>query len=899
MAKAKPAAPSKPSKMVYYFSKDRCEGKGLAKTLLGGKGLNLAEMTSIGLPVPPGFTITTECCKAYYDSGRKLPEELMEEVHKNVARLEKDLKKKFGDNKNPLLVSVRSGAALSMPGMMNTILNLGLTDVSVEGLANATSNPRFAYDAYRRLINMFGDVVMRVDHDHFEEAFDKIKKKYKVAQDTDVPAEGLKELCDAYKAVYKEHTGKPFPQDPFAQLQSAIEAVFASWMGDKAVKYRDVENIRGLLGTAVNVQSMVYGNMGDDSGTGVAFTRDPNTGKNEFFGEFLVNAQGEDVVAGIRTPQPVAEMSKWNKAVYKELLGIKDILEKNFKDMQDIEFTIEKGTLFMLQTRNGKRTGMAAVKMACDMVKEKLIDEPTGVKRIPAGDLSQLLLPSLEPKALEAARAAGKVLTTGLPASPGAAVGKLAFTAAEAVERALAGEKIILVRKETSPEDVDGMHSAVGILTSTGGMTSHAAVVARGWGRCCVVGAGSLVIDEKGKKVKIGNKTYGPKDTITLNGTQGEVYEGAMPTHEPTLSGDFATVMKWADKYRKLKIRTNADTPADAKRARDFGAEGIGLCRTEHMFFGEDRIAAMREMIIADTLEARKTALAKLLPFQRDDFTGLFTAMKGLPVTIRLLDPPLHEFVPHEEKAQAELAKQMGVPLAKIKQRVSQLHEANPMLGHRGCRLSVTYPEILDMQVRAIIEAVIDCKAKKIDAKAEIMIPLVGTADELSFLKKLVQATIETVKKERKVKGDLDVLIGTMIEVPRAALTADEIAEEAEFFSFGTNDLTQMTFGFSRDDVNNFLPDYLKQELLAADPFQTLDQTGVGQLVKMGVEKGRKTRSDLKVGICGEHGGDPASVVFCHKVGLDYVSCSPFRVPIARLAAAQAALDGDGMHSNK
>ncbi len=814
----------------------------------------------------------------------------MEDVHKNVGRLEKDLKKKFGDNKNPLLVSVRSGAALSMPGMMNTILNLGLTDVSVQGLAAATNNPRFAYDAYRRLINMFGDVVMHVDHDHFEEAFDKIKKKYKVTQDTDVPASGLEELCTEYKAVYKEHTGKPFPQDPFAQLQSAIEAVFASWMGDKAVKYRDVENIRGLLGTAVNVQSMVYGNMGDDSGTGVAFTRDPNTGKNEFFGEFLVNAQGEDVVAGIRTPQPVAEMPKWNKAVYKELLGIKDILEKNFKDMQDIEFTIEKGTLFMLQTRNGKRTGMAAVKMACDMVKEKLITEETGVKRIPAGDLSQLLLPSLEPKALEAARAAGKVLTTGLPASPGAAVGKLAFTAAEAVERAAAGEKIILVRKETSPEDVDGMHSAVGILTSTGGMTSHAAVVARGWGRCCVVGAGSLVIDEKGKKVKIGSKTYGPKDTITLNGTQGEVYEGTMPTHEPTLSGDFATVMKWADKYRRLKIRTNADTPADAKRARDFGAEGIGLCRTEHMFFGEDRIAAMREMIIADTVEARKTALAKLLPFQREDFTGIFTAMDGLPVTVRLLDPPLHEFLPHDEENQRALAGAMGVDVKAVRERVAMLHELNPMLGHRGCRLAVTYPEILVMQTTAIVEAMIACLRDRVRAMPEIMIPLIATARELETLRALTQETIDAVRERMGHDDDLDIPIGTMIETPRAAIVADAVAAHADFFSYGTNDLTQMAFGFSRDDINGFLPDYLDQEILERDPFQSLDRDGVGALVAMATERGRRVKKKLKVGICGEHGGDPASVAFFHDTGLDYVSCSPFRVPIARLAAAQAAL---------
>lgn len=890
MAKARPASASSSGKMTYYFSKTRTEGKGLSKQLLGGKGLNLAEMTSIGLPVPPGFTITTEVCDGYYKSGKKLPPGLMDDVRKNVQALEKELGKKFGDDTSPLLVSVRSGAAMSMPGMMNTILNLGLNDVSVAGLAKATGNERFAYDAYRRLINMFGDVVMDVGHEHYEHAFDKIKKKYKVTADTDVPAEGLKELCVAYKEVYKSRTGKDFPQDPYTQLEASIEAVFKSWMGAKAVTYREVENIRGLLGTAVNVQSMVYGNMGDDSGTGVAFTRDPNTGKNEFFGEFLVNAQGEDVVAGIRTPQPVAEMPKWNKAIHKQLLEIKDILETHYKDMQDIEFTIEKKVLFMLQTRNGKRTGTAAVKMAVDMVKEKLIDEKEAIRRIPAGDLSQLLLPSLDTKALEEAREKKLVLTSGLPASPGAAVGKLAFTAEEAVERALKGERVILCRSETSPEDVAGMHSAAGILTSTGGMTSHAAVVARGWGRCCVVGAGEMVIDEKAKKMVIKGKTYSGNDIITINGTTGEVFAGAMATMEPKLGGDFNTVMKWADKYRTLGIRTNADSPTDAQRAREFGAEGIGLCRTEHMFFGDDRIAAMREMILATEVTAREAALAKLLPFQRDDFVGIFTAMKGLPVTVRLLDPPLHEFLPHDSKTQDELAKQMGVKPAAIKARVAQLHESNPMLGHRGCRLSVTYPEILHMQVRAIIEAAIICKGKKIDAKPEIMIPLVGTAVELKYLKELTQKTIDEVIAEKKFKGTLDVLIGTMIEIPRAALTADQIAEHAQFFSFGTNDLTQMTFGFSRDDINSFLPDYLKKDLLTADPFQTLDQSGVGQLVEMGVAKGRKTNKDLKVGICGEHGGDPASVDFCHRAGLNYVSCSPFRVPIARLAAAQAAI---------
>jgi pyruvate,orthophosphate dikinase len=878
--------PVKSDKLIYYFGKTRTDGRGDMKQLLGGKGANLAEMTSIGLPVPPGFTITTQCCDLYYKSGKKLPSGLMDDVRKAVATLEKETGKKFGDPKNPLLVSVRSGAAASMPGMMNTILNLGLNDESVRGLAQATNNERFAYDSYRRVINMFGDVVVGVDHEHFEEAFDKLKKKYGAAQDTDVSAEGMRELCDAYKRVYQEHHGKPFPQEPMQQLELAIEAVFRSWMQPRAVKYRQVENITGLLGTAVNVQSMVFGNMGDDCGTGVAFTRNPSTGENKFYGEFLVNAQGEDVVAGIRTPLHVDEMPKWNNKVYKQLLEIKKTLENHYKDVQDIEFTIERGNLFMLQTRNGKRTGPAAVKIACDMVKEKLINETTAVKRIPANDLTQLLLPSFDP----AAKKKAEILATGLPASPGAAVGKLAFTAAEAVDRTHAGERVILVRKETNPEDIDGMHSAAGILTSTGGMTSHAAVVARGWGRCCVAGAGAIHIDERAKTISVKGRTLTASDTISIDGSTGEVMVGEISTQEPKLSGDFGTVMKWADKYRTLKIRTNADTPPDAERAREFGAEGIGLCRTEHMFFEGERIQAMREMILAETREAREAALKKLLPYQRSDFEGIFKAMKGLPVTIRLLDPPLHEFLPHDEKSQKEMAQRLGVPPAKVKQRVSQLHEMNPMLGHRGCRLAVTYPEILEMQVTAIVEATINCRQKKIDAQPEIMIPLVGTAKELASLRELTVQTIERVAKDKKYAGKLDIPIGTMIEIPRAALTADEIAEHAEFFSFGTNDLTQMTFGFSRDDVNTFLPDYLKQELLLRDPFQTLDTEGVGQLIDMAVTKGRQSRRGLKCGICGEHGGDPASIAFCHKAGLDYVSCSPFRVPIARLAAAQAAV---------
>jgi pyruvate, orthophosphate dikinase len=907
--KAKPASSSDSSgaaasngratKMIYYFGRTKTEGGGKQKQLLGGKGANLAEMTSIGLPVPPGFTITTEVCDLYYKSGRKLPAALVDEVGKNVALLEKELGKKFGDNANPLLVSVRSGAAVSMPGMMNTILNLGLNDQAVVGLANATGNERFAYDAYRRLINMYGDVVCGVDHELFEHAFDKIKKNYRVKNDTDVPTQGMIELCDEYKKVFQKHFGKSFPQDPLKQLELAIEAVFKSWMQPRAVKYRQVENITGLLGTAVNVQSMVFGNMGDDSGTGVAFTRDPATGENKFYGEFLINAQGEDVVAGIRTPQPVDDMPKWNKPVFKQLLEIKDKLEQHYRDVQDIEFTIERGTLFMLQTRNGKRTGAAAVKIACDMVKEKLIDEKTGVLRIPAGDLTQLLLPSFSPQAKQQAKKENRLLTLGLPASPGAAVGKLAFTAAEAVDRAHDGEKVLLVRKETNPEDIEGMHLAVGILTSTGGMTSHAAVVARGWGRCCVAGAGQITIDEKARKIKVGGKTFGHNDTLSIDGSTGEVMAGEIATQVPKLSGDFSTVMGWADKYRTMKIRTNADTPEDAKRARDFGAQGIGLCRTEHMFFEGDRIKAMRAMILATNVKDRRAALKKLLPVQRKDFAGIFKAMAGLPVTIRLLDPPLHEFLPHDPKSQAAMAKELGISAAEVKTRVSQLHEMNPMLGHRGCRLAVTYPEILEMQVTAITEAVIACKEKKIDAQAEIMIPLVGTSRELAVLAEQVRQTMADVKEKKKYKGKLDIMVGTMIEIPRACLTADEVGAEADFFSFGTNDLTQMTFGFSRDDVNTFLPDYLRHELLPRDPFESLDTAGVGQLVDMAVRKGRSVKEGLKCGICGEHGGDPDSIQFCQKVGLDYVSCSPFRVPIARLAAAQAALRQAGTDSGR
>ncbi len=881
-----PIMRNKPGKMVYYFGKSKAEGDGTMKALLGGKGANLSEMTSIGLPVPPGFTITTDTCAAYYKAGQRLPHGLMNEVHKNIAMLEKETGKKFGSNETPLLVSVRSGAAVSMPGMMDTILNLGLTDAAVAGLAASTGNARFAYDAYRRLINMFGDVVMGCDHHFFEQAFEKVKHKYNAKLDTQVPEQGMIELCEAYKAVYQRYVGEVFPQNPFKQLELAIEAVFKSWNGERAVSYRRIQGISGLNGTAVNVQAMAYGNMGEDSGTGVAFTRNPATGENSFYGEFLINAQGEDVVAGIRTPLHVDEMPKWNKKVYGQLIDIKHKLEKHYRDMQDIEFTIERGHLYMLQTRTGKRNGVASVKIACDMVREKLIDEKTAILRIPAGDLTQLLLPSFDP----AKKKNAEVLTHGIPASPGAAVGKPAFSAHEAVERAHKGEKVILVREFTSPEDIEGMHISAGILTSTGGRTSHAAVVACGWGKCCVVGAGELHIDESKGILTVKGRKFTRQDVLSIDGGSGEVMSGSIPTVEPKLSSDFAQVMKWADKYRTMGVRTNADTPEDAQRARDFGAEGIGLCRTEHMFFEGERIRAMREMILVESKEARVKALAKLLPYQRDDFMGIFKAMKGLPVTIRLIDPPLHEFVPHEEAQQGELAKIMGIPASKVKTRVAQLHEANPMLGHRGCRLCVTYPEILEMQVRAIVEATIDCLRSNIKALPEIMIPLVGTRKELEVLRGEVEATIAKVKEEQDYKPRLDIKIGTMIEVPRAAVTADEIAAQADFFSFGTNDLTQMTFGYSRDDIGTFLPDYLTREILPADPFQTLDTGGVGRLVAMGIEGGRRAKPELKIGICGEHGGDPKSVHFCHKVGMDYVSCSPFRVPIARLAAAQAAI---------
>ena len=871
-------------KRTYYFGSQLSEGGRNDVNLLGGKGANLAEMTSIGLPVPPGFTITTTTCAEYYQSGGKLPKGLQGSIRLNMTRLEKETGKRFGDDGNPLLISVRSGAAVSMPGMLDTILNLGLTDRSVIGLGRQTGNRRFALDAYRRLINMFGNVVMGIEHDHFEAVFTRIKQQYGVSEDADLNEEGLEKLIGTYKKVYKQHSGETFPQAPHEQLEKAVEAVFQSWNTPRAQAYRKINNIRGLIGTAVNIQSMVFGNMGNDSGTGVAFTRDPTTGKNQFYGEFLINAQGEDVVAGIRTPQPVARMKKWLPEIYEQLLKVKHILEAHYKEMQDIEFTIEKSVLYILQTRTGKRTGAAAVKIAVDMVKETLINQKDALLRVPANDLNHVLLPSFDQKAKR------NVLTTGLPASPGAASGYPVFSADEAVEQSENGQSVILVRRETSPEDIHGMHVAEAILTSTGGSTSHAAVVARGWGKCCVTGASDLIIDAKRKTLTIRNRIITQEDIISIDGSNGEIMLGDVAKQPPTFTNEFKTLMGWADRTRKLVIRTNADTPMDAATALEFGAEGIGLCRTEHMFFGENRIAAMREMILAEDESARRTALKKLLPFQRRDFEGIFSTMRGLPVTIRLLDPPLHEFLPEEEKLQRQLARTMKVSINRLIHRVNQLHEVNPMLGHRGCRLTVTYPEILEMQVTAIVEATINCRRKRINAQPEIMIPLVGLESELSMLRGNVEQVISTVKHKKKFTGKLDIPIGTMIEVPRAAITADDIAVHADFFSFGTNDLTQMTLGYSRDDIGSFMPEYLAKNLLEENPFQTIDVAGVGQLVEQAVHRGRSVKRELKCGICGEHGGDPESINFFQSVQLDYISCSPFRVPIARLAAAQAAL---------
>lgn len=872
-------------KYVYLFS----EGDASMRDLLGGKGANLAEMTKLGLPVPQGFTVTTEACTRYYQDGKTIAPEIVEQIYEYMAKLEEITGKKFGDPTNPLLVSVRSGARVSMPGMMDTILNLGLNDETVEGLAKATNNERFAYDSYRRFIQMFSDVVMGIDKNKFEAILDEVKEENGAKFDTDLTAENLKEVVKRFKELYKKEMGVDFPQDPKEQLLEAVKAVFRSWDNPRAIVYRRLNDIPSDWGTAVNVQSMVFGNMGNDSGTGVAFTRNPATGEKALFGEFLMNAQGEDVVAGIRTPQPISTLKETMPEVYNQFAEIAEKLEKHYKDMQDIEFTIEKGKLYMLQTRNGKRTAQAALKVAVDLVAEGLIDEKTAVLRVDPKQLDQLLHPTFEPNALKAAKPVAK----GLPASPGAASGKVYFTADEAIEAAKSrGEKVILVRTETSPDDIEGMSVAQGILTTHGGMTSHAAVVARGMGTACVVGCGDAKIDEQAKVMRIGDIEVHEGDYISIDGSTGNVYIGEIKTVTPELTGDFATLMSWADKYRKLKVKTNADIPRDAKVAVQFGAEGIGLCRTEHMFFDEDRIPAMREMIVSKTEEQRRKALEKLLPMQRSDFEGLFEVMGEFPVTIRLLDPPLHEFLPHTDEEIKELAENMGITFEELKATVESLKEFNPMLGHRGCRLAITYPEIAEMQTRAIIEAAINVKKKTgKDVKPQIMIPLVGELKELKYLKDIIVKVADEVIKENNV--EIKYLVGTMIEVPRAALTADQIAKEAEFFSFGTNDLTQMTFGFSRDDAGKFLETYYEKKIYEFDPFAKLDQEGVGKLVEMGTKLGRQTRPDLEVGICGEHGGDPSSIEFCHKVGLDYVSCSPYRVPIARLAAAQAAIKYD------
>ena len=885
-------------KLTYFFGNGKAEGSAKDKILLGGKGANLAEMTNIGLPVPPGFTISTECCAAYYKNGEQFPAGLEQQIDASIKLLESALGKKLGDPVNPLLVSCRSGAAVSMPGMMDTVLNIGLTEQMIDPFSKSCGNPRFAWDAWRRLINMFGDTVMGVDHHHFEHELAAVKKRRKVKLDTDLDVEGLKEVCQRYLKVYEKHTREKFPTSPREQILKSVKAVFQSWMSPRAIKYRQINEISGLNGTAVNVQAMVFGNMGEDCATGVCFTRDPSTGENVFYGEFLINAQGEDVVAGIRTPQEIVRMGDTLPDAYAELLRVKDILEKHFKDVQDMEFTVEHNHFYMLQTRNGKRTAQAAVRVAVEMAAEGLIDQNTAVLRVEPASLDQLLHPSFDPKA------ARDQIAKGLPASPGAGVGKLAFTAEEAEKRCADGEKVILVRKETSPEDIGGMQTAVGILTSTGGMTSHAAVVARGMGKPCVAGCGELDIDAKAGTVFIkgaNGKTrkLTRKDTISIDGSTGMVFAGAVATVKPTVSGDFAKLMGWADSIRKLQVRTNADTPNDARVAREFGAQGIGLCRTEHMFFEGDRIVAVREMILADNEKDRRAALKKLLPYQKKDFIGIFKAMDGLPVTIRLLDPPLHEFLPHEDKNQRQMAREMKVPLDRIKRRVTELHESNPMLGFRGCRLAVVFPEILEMQVRAIVQAAVEVAKKGVKVYPEIMIPIVNTVKELEFLLPRVRAVADEVFSRAGTK--IDYKVGTMIELPRAAITADQIAKEAEFFSFGTNDLTQMTFGFSRDDVASFVPKYVELEILPKDPFNSLDQEGVGQLIRIAIEKGRSTRGDLKVGICGEHGGDPASVEFCHRVGLNYVSCSPYRVPIARLAAAQAVVKATtgGSYSTK
>ena len=869
------------AKWVYLFR----EGNADMRNLLGGKGANLAEMTNLGLPIPPGFTVTTEACTDYYNHGRSISEEIQTQIFDALALLEERLGKKFGDTENPLLVSVRSGARASMPGMMDTILNLGLTDISVEGFAKRTGNPRFAYDSYRRFIQMFSDVVMEVPKSLFERVIDEIKEDRKVHFDTELTAEDLKEVIRRFKEIYKEKMGEEFPQEPRVQLMEAVKAVFRSWDNERAIVYRRMNDIPGDWGTAVNVQSMVFGNMGNTSGTGVAFTRNPSTGAKGIYGEYLINAQGEDVVAGIRTPQPITRLEEDLPECYEEFLKIANRLEEHYRDMQDMEFTIEDGKLYFLQTRNGKRTAQAALQIACDLVDEGMITPQEAVSRIEAKSLDQLLHPAFDPDALKK----GTVMGQALPASPGAAAGKIYFTAEEAKEAHEAGERVILVRLETSPEDIEGMHAAEGILTVRGGMTSHAAVVARGMGTACISGCGDIVIDEKKKQFTLGGKTYFEGDYISLDGSTGKIYDGDIQTQEASISGNFGRIMSWADSFRKLRVRTNADTPADAANAVRLGAEGIGLCRTEHMFFEPERIPKIRKMILSKTVEEREKALEELIPFQKGDFKALYEVMEGKPVTIRFLDPPLHEFVPTDEKDIEALAKDMNLSVEEVKSTCSELHEFNPMMGHRGCRLSVTYPEIARMQTRAVIEAAIEVsKEKGFEIVPEIMVPLVGDKKELKFVKDVIVETAEKVKAEKN--SNLVYHIGTMIEIPRAALLANEIAEEAEFFSFGTNDLTQMTFGFSRDDAGKFLVDYYKSKIYESDPFAKLDQNGVGQLIEMAVTKGRSQCPNLKIGICGEHGGDPSSVAFCHKVGMDYVSCSPFRVPIARLAAAQAAI---------
>jgi pyruvate,orthophosphate dikinase len=887
-------------KYVYFFGAGKADGTGDMRDLLGGKGAGLAEMTRIGLPVPAGFTITTETCDYFLTHGRKYPSELRAQVAKNIAHLEKLTGKKLGDAKDPLLVSVRSGSARSMPGMMETILNLGLNDRAVQGLAHATKNERFAYDAYRRFVQMYSSVVIGLSKEDLEHRLRAMKQSLGVKDDTDVSAEGWKKLVGEYKAYYKEKTGKDFPDDPQEQLWGAIGAVFDSWMGEKAVTYRRVEKITGLVGTAVNVVQMVFGNTGDASGTGVCFTRDPSTGEKTFFGDFLLNAQGEDVVAGIRTPMQLKEMAKRMPKVYPQLEKVRQTLEKHYRDMQDLEFTVENGKLYMLQTRTGKRSPSAAFQIAVDMVNEKLIKVEEALERIKPEDVERLFYPVIDPK-MSRTELSSRLLVTGNNAVPGAAVGKAVFTAQAAEEWAARGEKVILVRHETSPEDVGGMFVAQGILTATGGKTSHAAVVARGWGKCCIVGAEKLDIDLKKKTIQANGRLVREGEWITLDGGDGSVYTGQIELIRPEPPKAFGTLMSWTDKIRRLGVRTNADTPHDARVAREMGAEGIGLCRTEHMFFKDfehpeksiERQQAIQEMILAEEPEARRAALDKLLPFQRRDFIGIFEAMKGLPVTIRLVDPPLHEFVPHDPAKQAELAKKIGISPEAVARRVEQLHEANPMLGHRGCRLCITYPEILDMQVRAIIEAAIDCQKRGIKVLPEIMHPLVLDKKELKILEQQTRKVAEEIISRSKVK--LEYLVGTMIELPRAALLADQIAEVAEFFSFGTNDLTQTTMGLSRDDAGRFLPEYVderKAAIFKDDPFQTLDIAGVGLLIEWGIARGRKTRPKLKIGICGEHGGDSESVKFCHRVGMDYVSASPFRVAIARLAAAQAVIEG-------